>query len=161
MLLIAWVLGFSFLRTGRCVCRPVFLWEGRSGKGRFWKGWFFRAVGVGGCSGVWFRGMSWVISPSHFLSFEKRKNFRLFDGRDHGALLLVCRILVEFLAGFCVIFSLICGIVDISYKIFCLYGHSWSFVFWSVFHFCYCDIHERPLYGVFMFCLCGIMHIYQ
>ena len=27
--------------------------------------------------------------------------------------------------------------------------------------FCYCDIYERPLYGVFMFCLCGIIHIYQ
>ena len=41
----------------------------------------------------------------------------------------VCRIVVEFLDGFCVIFSLVHGMVDISYKIFCLYGHSWSFGF--------------------------------
>ena len=41
----------------------------------------------------------------------------------------VCRIVVEFLDGFCVIFSLVHGMVGISYKIFCLYGHSWSFGF--------------------------------
>ena len=41
----------------------------------------------------------------------------------------VCRIVVEFLDGFCVIFSLVYGMVGISYKIFCLYGHSWSFGF--------------------------------
>ena len=47
----------------------------------------------------------------------------------------VCRIVVEFLDGFCVIFFLVYGMVGISYKIFCLYGHSWSFIFWSIFHF--------------------------
>ena len=31
--------------------------------------------------------------------------------------------------GFCVIFCLVYGMVGISYKIFCLYGHSWSFGF--------------------------------
>lgn len=41
----------------------------------------------------------------------------------------VCRIVVEFLDGFCVIFFLVYGMVGISYKIFCLYGHSWSFGF--------------------------------
>ena len=41
----------------------------------------------------------------------------------------VCRIVVEFLDGFCVIFCLVYGMVGISYKIFCLYGHSWSFGF--------------------------------
>ena len=56
---------------------------------------------------------------------------------DKGALLLTgmciemfrCRIVVEFLDGFCVIFFLVYGMVGISYKIFCLYGHSWSFGF--------------------------------
>lgn len=41
----------------------------------------------------------------------------------------VCRIVVEFLDGFCVIFFLVYGMVGISYKIFCLYGDSWSFGF--------------------------------
>ena len=27
--------------------------------------------------------------------------------------------------------------------------------------FGYCDIYERPFYGVFMFYLCGIVYIYQ
>ena len=67
--------------------------------------------------------------PRNFLSFEKRKNFRLSDEVNRGVLLSVCRIVVEFLDGFCVIFFLVYGMVGISYKIFCLYGHSWSFVF--------------------------------
>ena len=41
----------------------------------------------------------------------------------------VRRRLLEFLDEFRVIFSLACGMVVISYKIFCLYGHSWSFGF--------------------------------
>ena len=32
--------------------------------------------------------------------------------------MLRCRIVLEFLDGFCVIFSMACGIVDVSYKIF-------------------------------------------
>ena len=58
------------------------------------------------------------------------------DG-DKGALLLTgmciemfrCRIVLEFLDEILVFFIIVCGMVIISYKIFCLYGHSWSFGF--------------------------------
>ena len=56
---------------------------------------------------------------------------------DEGALLLTgmciemfrCRIVLEFLDEILVFFIIVCGMVIISYKIFCLYGHSWSFGF--------------------------------
>ena len=56
---------------------------------------------------------------------------------DKGALLLTgmcietfqCRIVLEFLDEILVFFIIVCGMVIISYKIFCLYGHSWSFGF--------------------------------
>ena len=67
--------------------------------------------------------------PRNFLSFEKRKNFRLSDEVNREVLLSVCRIIVGFLDEILVIFFIVCDMVVISYKIFCLYGHSWSFVF--------------------------------
>ena len=50
---------------------------------------------------MWGREMAFATTnaspPRNFLSFEKRKNFRLSDEVNRGVLLSVCRIIVGFL----------------------------------------------------------------
>ena len=88
----------------------------------------FRAVGLGWLGGSW-------MSRQRCAGRRRGKAEFLCGlmGRGWAEALCcrlgVCRIVVEFLDGFCVIFSLVHGMVGISYKIFCLYGHSWSFGF--------------------------------
>ena len=60
------------------------------------------------------------------------------------------------------LFIIVCGMVVVSYKIFL---SVWTFLELRILKrfplFCYCDIYERPVYGVFMFYLCGIICIYR
>ena len=52
------------------------------------------------------------------LSPGLRRGLAFQGGRVVCFEMLRCRIVLEFLDGFCVIFSMACGIVDVSYKIF-------------------------------------------
>ena len=74
----------------------------------------------------------------------------------------VCRIVVEFLDGFCVIFFFWCMVWLVylirSFVCMDILEASGSEAF-SI--FCYCVFCEMLVYGVFMFCLCGIIRIYQ
>ena len=101
-------LGGSWMSRQRCAGR-------RGGKAEFPCGLMGRGVGRGASL------PAGSVSRCFAVGWECVEALRCRLG--------VCRIVVEFLDGFCVIFFLVYGMVGISYKIFCLYGHSWRFGF--------------------------------